>query len=157
MLIKQIDHTQAEEYFNLFKTIIESDFKEWNGESKKVWLSEQYSLEFWKNLLKTNLPVFVAFDGEKMVGFVAVESLTFGVAYLGWVGVMTEYRKNGLGTELFREIEKWCMEHNIHKIELETQVKKLLPFFKKQGYVLEGIRKNSWQHLDNYLFGKILR
>lgn len=156
MLIKQIDHTQAEEYFTLFKAIIESGFKEWTAESKNVWLTEQYPLEFWKDLLKSNLPVLVAFDGDKMVGFVAVESITFGVAYLGWVGVMTEYRKNGLGAELFKEIEKWCIDNGVHKIELETQIKKLLPFFKKQGYTLEGIRKNSWQNLDNYMFGKII-
>ena len=157
MLIQRIEEKQAEDFFKLFKRIVETDFKEWTPESKSEWLTKQYSVDFWKDILRNNLPVLVAFDNEEMVGFVVIESITFGVGYLGWVGALREYRKQGLGKKLFEEIEKWGLGVGLHKIELETQIKELLPFFEKQGYALEGIRKNSWQHLDNYMFGKTLK
>ena len=31
-----------------------------------------------------------------------------------------------------------------------------MKFYEKHNYILEGIRKNSWQNLDNYMFGKVL-
>jgi len=153
----QISSKQAEDFFQLYKQIVESDFKEWSAESKTEWLTDKYSLNFWKVALENGLPVLVAFDDKKMVGYVALESITFGVAYLGWIGVLKEYRKNKLGTQLMKEMVNWCIKNGLHKIELETQKKELLPFFEKLGYVLEGIRKNSWQHLDNYMFGKTLQ
>lgn len=153
--IIQIDEKQAEEFFKLYKTVVESDFKEWTNKSKKQWVEQEYNVDYWKKLLSENkLPVFVAFDNEEMVGYLAVESITYGVVYIGWVGVLKEYRKKGIASRLMTEIEKWTKVNKFHKLEFETQIKTLLPFFEEQGFILEGIRKNSWQKLDNYMFGK---
>lgn len=153
--IIQIDEKQAKKFFDLYKAIIKADFKEWTDEHKKQWLEQEYNVDYWKELLSENkLPVFVAFDNEEMVGYLAVESISYGVVYIGWVGVLKRYRKKGIASKLMEEIEKWSKANKFHKLELETQIKTLLPFFEEQGFALEGVRKNSWQKLDNYMFGK---
>lgn len=156
MKITQISQDKSNDFFELYKEIVESDFKEWTLESKTEWLTKKYSASFWRNVLEDDMPIFVAFEKNKMVGYVALESITSGVGYLGWIGVLKKYRTKGLGADLMSEMEKWCVKNRLHKIELETQIEELTPFFEKQKYVLEGIRKNSWQHLNNYMFGKIL-
>lgn len=141
--------------FELYKQTVHESFHEWTAQSKDLWLSEYYSLSFWNDLLaKEHIPVFLAYRDNKAVGYAAVETVTFGVAYLSWIGVLHDIKHMGVGSSLIRSVEEWCKHKNIHKIELETQIESLQPFFKKHGYNPEGIRKNSWQNLDNYLFGK---
>lgn len=91
-----------------------------------------------------------------MIGFVLLEGINFGVGYLGWIGVLKDYQKKHIGGKLIEAMEQWSRNNGIHKIELETQEPELQYFYEKNGYILEGIRKNSWQHLDNYMFGKTL-
>lgn len=153
--IARVGAGQAEQFFDLYKTIVVSDFKEWTAKSKKHWLAEDYNIDYWKKLLtEAALPAFAAFDGEKMVGYIAVEGINYGVVYIGWVGVLKGYRGKGIAGRLMAAVEKWAKDKKFHKLELETQIKALLPFFEKQGFTLEGVRKNSWQKLDNYMFGK---
>lgn len=155
--IARIDDTKAEEFFELYKAIAESDFNKWSREAKDRWYSVDYSLEYWKDLLtEGELPIFVAFNNVTMLGYVMLEGINFGVGYLGWIGVLKEFQGKGIGKQLIAAIEKWARENGIHKLELETQEPELQAFYEKQGFVLEGIRKNSWQHLDNYMFGKVL-
>lgn len=154
--IKRIGIDQVENFFELFKSIAHSDFEKWTEESKQHWFDIDYTLEYWKGNIEQNLPILVAFSGDKMVGYVLLEGINFGVGYLGWLGVLKEHQKQGIGEKLLKAIEDWCRGNNIHKIELETQEPDLKYFYEKNGYVSEGIRKNSWQHLDNHLFGKSL-
>ncbi len=148
---------RAKELFDLYRKTVESDFKEWTEESKNKWLEKDYSPDYWRKLLtEGKLPVFAAFDGDNMIGYVTLEGIIFGVAYLGWIGVLKKYQGKGVGRKLMQSMESWCKKEGLHKIELETQIVDLINFFKKQGYVLEGTRKNSWQHLDNYMFGREL-
>jgi len=152
--ISQIGTEKVNEFFELYKELVGTDFKEWGQEAKDKWLTEDYSPEFWNKIIENGCPVLAAYDGDKMVSYVAIEHLTFGVAYLSWMGTLPDYRKKGITKALMSELEKWCKQNNIHKIELETQVTELLPYFEKLGFSLEGVRKNSWQKLDNYMFGK---
>ncbi len=155
--ISQIKQNQADEFFELYKNIAKSDFNKWAKDSKEMWFTDSYSLEYWKQLLTENkLPILVVEERDKMVGYVMLEGINFGVGYLGWIGILKEYQGKGLGSMLMKEMEKWCRNNEIHKIELETQEPELQHFYEKHGYKLEGIRKNSWQHLDNYMFGKEL-
>src|SRR3989338_2733360 len=147
--IIQISEKQAEQFFSLYETIVRSDFKEWTAKTKKQWLEREYGIYYWKQLLsEATLPVFVAFDGKKMIGYAAAEGINYGVVYVGWVGVLKEYRKKGIAGRLMAEVERWAKDKKFHKLELETQIKDLLPFFEGLGFSLEGVRKNSWQKLD---------
>ncbi len=156
IVISKLGINQTQDFFNLFKKIAKDDFARWTSESKKAWFDDQYNINFWNKITQEGLPIFVAILNDQMIGYVAIEDINFGVAYLGWVGVMKEYQFQGIGSRLMTEVEKWCRKNNIHKIELETQEPELRKFYEKHNYILEGIRKNSWQNLDNYMFGKVL-
>lgn len=152
LLVKEED---VNTLFDLYKQTVNESFDEWTQESKSQWFSKDYSPKFWKELITNEeLPVFAAYDDINMIGYAAIESITSGVAYLSWIAVLSDKKKNGIGSMLMRAIEDWCKEKGLHKIELETQIETLRPFFEKHGFVLEGVRKNSWQNLDNYMFGK---
>lgn len=155
--IARIDNTKAENFFELYKAITEADFNNWPREIKDRWYSVDYSLGYWEDILaEGELPIFVAFNNITMLGYVVLKNINFGVGHIGWVGVLKEFQGKGIGKQLLNTIEEWAKENGIHKLELEVQEPKLQAFYKKQGYVLEGIRRNSWQHLDNYMFGKVL-
>jgi len=154
MEISQLQIEQVPSFMKLYEAIIWTDFPDWNDESKQAWINEDYSTEFWTKALRNNQPVLVAVQDGELIGYVAVESIDFGVAYLGWIGTLTDYRGKGIATSLINELVEACRDIGIHKIELETQLPELLPFFIKQGFEMEGVRRNSWQKLDNYMFGK---
>ncbi|OGC69318.1 hypothetical protein A2415_02990 [candidate division WWE3 bacterium RIFOXYC1_FULL_39_7] len=155
--VQKIEKSDAERFFELYKAISLSDFDKWSEESKEKWFSDDYSLDYWKNLLEEDkLPIFVAVENNKFVGYVMLEGINFGVGYLGWIGVLKDLQGKGVGSILIKKIEDWSSRNGIHKLELETQEPTLQIFYEKHGFTLEGIRKNSWQHLDNYMFGKEL-
>jgi len=153
--ISQLKQNQVEDFFELFKKIANTNFDKWTHQSKQKWFLD-YSVDFWKANLKKGCPVLVAILDSNMVGYIAIEAINFGVAYVGWIGILKEFQKIKIGTLLIEQVELWCKQNNIHKIELETQEPGLECFYKKHGFTLEGIRKNSWQHLDNFMFGKNL-
>lgn len=156
--ILQGEKKDAEVLFTLYKKTVQESFNEWTQKSKDQWLSKDYSPKFWKELLENKeLPVFVAYEDNKMVGYAALETIRFEVAYFSWIAVLNEKKGKGIGSLLMKTIEDWCRKERLHKIELETQVKTISSFFEKHGYVLEGVRKNSWQNLDNFMFGKDLQ
>jgi len=107
-------------------------------------------------LIKDKAPIFVAFDGDRMVGYIVVESMHYGVMYLGWVGVLESYRKQGIARKLFKSAEEWGGNNGFHKSEFETQVIGLLPLFIKQGYSLEGVGKIVGKDLITICLVKIL-
>lgn len=158
MKILMITKDNITDFFNLYQQIVNESFEEWTRESKDYWLNEDYSLKFWTELIERGkCPVFVLEEENQLVGFAAVEGVDYGVVYLGWIGVLKRFQRKGFGDLLMNEVTKWAKKDDkIHKIELETQIPGLKKFYEKHGFVLEGIRKKSWQKLDNYMFGKVL-
>ena len=146
------------DFFNLYQQIVNESFELWTRESKDYWLNEDYSLKFWTELVNEGkCPVCVLEEENQLVGFTAVEGIDYGVVYLGWIGVLKKFQKKGFGDLLMNSVIEWAeKDKKIHKIELETQISELQHFYEKYGFVLEGIRKKSWQKLDNYMFGKVL-
>jgi len=157
VIIERLNISELTKFFNLYKSIATTDFKLWDPASKEKWFTDDYSIDYWKQgIIENKLPILVARIGEKLVGYVMLEVINFGVGYLGWIGILKDYQNKQIGSSLLGAIEEWCRGNGIHKIELETQEKELKHFYEMNGFVLEGVKKNSWQHLDNYMFGKEL-
>lgn len=158
MKVTKLKKENIEHFFTLYKQIVTESFEEWTNESKNRWLTNDYSPKFWTKLLEENkCPVFLIEKNNQYIGLAAIEDIDYGVAYLGWIGVLKTHQRQGLSNILMNTVIDWCkQQQNIHKIELETQILKLQPYYEKYGFVLEGVRKKSWQKLDNYMFGKVL-
>lgn len=158
IVIKQLVPNQVDSFIELFKSIADSNFKRWTDESKKYWFEVDYTPEYLRdNIEKKHFPIFIAWKENTMIGFAMIEAIDFGVAYLGWIGVLDQYQKQGIGGDLIKSAEDWSKKNGIHKIELDIQEPELKYFYEKNGFVFEGVKKNSWQHLDNHMFGKEIK
>ncbi len=78
------------------------------------------------------------------------------------VGVLDEYRGQGIGTKLFEQLEKWATEQSVRRMELTvvTRNEAGLALYKKRGFEIEGTKRDSLlihgEYLDEYYMAKLL-
>ncbi len=92
-------------------------------------------------LKRGNYQIFVACDGDKVVGYVGcVSYLAFELDNEGMkiiaLAVSKEYRRKGIGTQLLKTAEQWAKENNIEVILLNSGLprKDAHTFYESQGY-----------------------
>lgn len=88
-----------------------------------------------------NYQIFVACDGDKVVGFIGcVSYLAFELEKEGMkiiaLAVSKEYRRKGIGTKLLKTAEQWAKENNIEVILLNSGLPRedAHKFYESQGY-----------------------
>ncbi len=81
---------------------------------------------------------------------------------VGW-GVHPDYQKKGIGTQLLKELLKFCKKKGFKRAEAEAAIenKGSVKLAKKIGFKIEGIKKkallmDNGRCVDTYIFGKIL-
>ena len=92
-------------------------------------------------LKRGNYQIFVACDGDKVVGYIGcVSYLAFeldneGIKIIA-LAVSKEYRRKGIGTQLLKTAEKWAKENNIEVILLNSGLPRedAHSFYESQGY-----------------------
>jgi len=78
------------------------------------------------------------------------------------VGVLDKYRGQGIGTNLFEQLEKWAIRQNAHRMELTvvTRNEAGLALYKKCGFEIEGTKRDSLlingEYLDEYYMARLL-
>ncbi len=94
-----------------------------------------------KMMTRGNYQIFVACDGDKVVGFIGcVSYLAFELENEGMkiiaLAVSKEYRRNGIGTKLLRTAEVWAKENKIEVILLNSGLQRTDAhiFYESQGY-----------------------
>lgn len=92
-------------------------------------------------LKRGNYQIFVACDGDKVVGYIGcVSYLAFELDNEGMkiiaLAVSKEYRRKGIGTELLKTAEQWAKENNIEVILLNSGLPRedAHTFYESQGY-----------------------
>ena len=88
-----------------------------------------------------NYRIFVACDGENVVGFTgAVSFLAFEISKEAFkiiaLAVSEPYRRNGIGTELLKTVERYAENNNIGTILLNSGLPRenAHKFYEAQGY-----------------------
>ena len=92
-------------------------------------------------LKRGNYQIFVACDGDKVVGYIGcVSYLAFeldneGIKIIA-LAVSKEYRRKGIGAELLKTAEQWAKENNIEVILLNSGLRRedAHAFYESQGY-----------------------
>lgn len=92
-------------------------------------------------LKRGNYQIFVACDGDKVVGFIGcVSYLAFeleneGIKIIA-LAVSKEYRRKGIGTELLKTAEQWAKENGIEVVLLNSGLPRedAHAFYEVQGY-----------------------
>ncbi|CQR56090.1 GNAT family N-acetyltransferase [Paenibacillus riograndensis] len=68
-------------------------------------------------------------------------------------GILKEFQGMGLGSALFKELEKWAKETGIIRLELTIMVhnERALALYTKNGFEIEGIKKKSLKVEGNWV------
>ncbi|WP_242227071.1 GNAT family N-acetyltransferase [Bacillus cereus group sp. BfR-BA-01315] len=113
-----------------------------------------------------NSTIFVAVDGEQLVGFILanggnVQRKKHAAAIV--IGILQEYGGKGIGTTLFKEVEKWARLHDVWRLELTVMAHntRAQALYKKAGFEQEGVKKVSLivegERVDEYYMAKLLK
>lgn len=104
-----------------------------------------YTLDDYMKRLEDKDPViFIAEVDGKIVG----DSISYGEGdkfYLWIMGVLKDYRGQGIASKLLDLREKYARENNFKKISTKVYniSKEMLSLFIKRGYVIVDIKKND--------------
>lgn len=98
-------------------------------------LYEIWGVNAFNNMSKTILAEFDEFDNIIGLAIVSPDHTTLHIEI---IAVEHKKRKNGVGTELMKQIYSFCIKNNYNKIEVITQLnnKTACSFYKKNGFFL---------------------
>lgn len=108
--------------------------------------------------------MLVAESDSKIVGFLSAEKgFAQRIRHSAYivVGVLKEYNGRGIGTKLFDRLIEWACENKITRLELTVMChnEKALALYKKAGFVIEGIKRNSLlidsKYVDEYYMARV--
>ncbi len=110
--------------------------------------------------------IFVAVEDERIVGFILVNGNNIQrkrhVATIV-IGILQEYNGRGIGTRLFKEVEKWAKLHDVWRLELTVMAHntRAQALYKKAGFEKEGVKKAALiidgKGIDEYEMAKLLK
>lgn len=156
MNIRQLVSSDVERFAQLVHDVENTtDFMLFNPGERKINIDNQ------RKMIQTfevecNSAIFVCEINQELVGYVMAKG---GFAnknkhsvYLV-VGILEGYRGRGVGTELFKELNKWAIEHQIHRLELTTIAhnQPAIALYKKMGFEVEGTKKDSLKIHNEYV------
>ena len=115
-------------------------------EHPTTWLA-RFDLSKWGLL--------AAVAGEQRVGGAIIAVDTPGLAMLDgrtdlavlWdIRVLSGVRRKGIGSALFREVERWARGRSCREVRVETQNTNVTAcrFYQRQGCVLEGVNRHAY-------------
>lgn len=109
--------------------------------------------------------ILVAESDDMLVGYLMAiggsSNRTKHTVYLV-VGILTGYRGQGIGTELFETIEQWANRHTIQRMELTVAKPNEagIRLYKKMNFTIEGTKRKSLyidgNYIDEYYMSKLL-
>ena len=121
-----------------------------------------------KNIIEKSINgddlVLVATDEESIVGFISVQKGEYKrIKHTGYVvvGIREKYRGKGIGSKLFSELDIWAIENKITRLELSVICSNTIAkhLYEKNGFEVEGIRKNAMiidgNYVDEFSMAKI--
>ncbi|EJV87995.1 MULTISPECIES: GNAT family N-acetyltransferase [Bacillus cereus group] len=110
--------------------------------------------------------IFVAVEEERIVGFILVDGNNIqrkrhvaGIV----IGILQEYSGRGIGTSLFKEVEKWARLHDVWRLELTVMAHntRAQALYSKIGFEQEGVKKSALiidgKGIDEYEMAKLLK
>lgn len=165
MIVREIKTSDAEKFSHLMQQVEgNSEYMLWKaGERNSQPAQQRKMIESIEE--EGNSTILVAETGNELVGFL----IAFGgkarrnkhSAYIV-IGILKEYRGQGVGSKLFEKLERWALSNNIHRLELTvvTQNKSGLSLYRKMGFTTEGTKKHSLfidgNFVDEYYMSKLL-
>jgi len=165
MIIRQIEVNDAEELSKLIgKVESESPYMLFEAGEREI-SSERQRQRIESINLEDKSEIFVAEYDNKLIGYLfAIGGQANRTKYSAYIviGILNQYRGQGIGTKLFMELEEWALNQKIHRLELTVITKNEVGvvLYKKMGFEIEGIKRDSLyidgEFVDEYYMSKLI-
>lgn len=126
---------------------------------------KELSADIWINVVNGNDFLQIAFDDNKIVGYIRAERgkfrRNFHTAYIV-VGILRDYAGKGIGTSFFKNVDEWARQSGVHRLELTVECRNHAArhLYEKSGFKIEGTRAKSMlvekKFVDEYYMAKLL-
>lgn len=117
----------------------------------------EYNRNFLGQYERKNFAIYIQNEAAEIIagvcGFVLAKHQTIRLEF---VWVHEQYRKQGLGTKLFKHIEEFAVSKNCHSIQVSTMDFQGVEFYKKIGYKKIGTIPKWFCDKDEIFFLKEL-
>lgn len=129
MLIREIKIDDAKDFTNLIKEVEAKANYMLMGAGERKTTPEQQRKQLERIVMQYNSTIFVA-EEERLLGYMMAlggsVNRTKHSAYIV-IGILADFRGKGIGTALFRNLERWAINHNVSRLELTvvTQMKQV--------------------------------
>ncbi len=166
MIAREIKISDAEKLTHLIQQVeASSEYMLWEAGERKVENERQKKII--ENMMaNNNSTIFVAENkNNELVGYLFAiggnAKRNKHSAYIV-IGISENYRGQGVGTKLFKELEQWATQHGIYRLELTvvTRNQAGLSLYKKMGFEIEGTKRNSLfindEFVDEYYMSKLI-
>jgi RimJ/RimL family protein N-acetyltransferase len=165
MVIREIHTEDAEELMNLIKEVeTHSEFMLMEPGERQT--SEEQQRRMIERIQKQESAVILGAENDgRLIGYMMAiggsARRTRHSAYLV-IGILKDFRGQGVGTSLFQTVEKWADKHRISRLELTavTQNTAGIALYQKSGFEIEGTKRNSLiingEFHDEYYMSKLL-
>lgn len=119
-----------------FKTIAKEEMPQFK-EKLMTFFSRFRYVEDYSVAIDNSAFICVCLDGEKIVGAGRVVSDLSRFGFIVDLNVKKEYRRQGLGNQLVKNMVKICLDNDIRYIELSTDPSSpwLEDFYTKIGFI----------------------
>ena len=139
--IKKATIEDLETIQDLNNKLFELEYNNFNPSLKIGWPYEIAGEEYFKDLIENQI-IYLALADNDIVGYLAgsihVEYSynTTSIAELDNMFILEEYRKYGIGSTLFNEFKKYCIENNIDELKVTASSKNInaIKFYQKNGF-----------------------
>jgi len=165
MIIREIKVSDAESLVQLIRQVEEeSEFMLMEAGERQITTEQQRTRI--ENMEKSeNSTIFVAEKDNNLTGYLfaigGTARRTKHSVYIV-IGILKDYRGQGIGTKLFARLEEWAREQSLRRLELTTVTRNEpgVALYKKMGFEIEGTKKDSLfidgEFVDEYYMSKLL-
>lgn len=115
---------------------------------------EDYDKEYTKNDLKGAIRIGFKDDNGNIIAGLDAVVTTFKILYVSTLFVDEKYRRQGIGTQLIKEMELRAKKLGVNTIRLDTFDWQGKDFYKAVGYELVGNYSNIEDGYAEYFFLK---
>jgi RimJ/RimL family protein N-acetyltransferase len=165
-VIREIRAEDAAPFLQLSKQLDEeTKFMLYEPGERKTTVEQQEKMVH-RFIENENATIFVAAEEERIVGFILVNGNNIqrkrhvaGIV----IGILQEYSGRGIGTSLFKEVDKWARLHDVWRLELTVMAHntRAQALYSKIGFEQEGVKKSALiidgKGVDEYEMAKLLK
>lgn len=156
VVIKDLTLQEFDSFYDAFSVLMREGYGQFPKELSEYFLSHDYLKANFENWLARGIrKILVAVEDGKVISFLVGDHTYGGVGFVSWLGVLPEYRNQGIGSRMLAIYEMYVIDKKGHLLELYTY-DGAEPFYLKHGFNEIGRRNPGFYGQLNIIMNKQL-